>query len=281
MTQNARMTRLITGLLLVSLLTGCGLWNSFFGREDINVGEYVTLEADTSLVDSRVTWIFSQLPDTSQLQGFLPSDSAQIISFIPDVPGDYEVTLQQTEGDDVEETTFYYSALVLEDTTLLNVVVPDHLAVSMQVEDTTVADTPSVARFTDEGDQRRYLGKIVDPNKARSTVKKTSPARRKLVRSTPQKVSRGNLIPRAAETYTIQVSSWPSLEEAQSASRELLDRYGIESYIQRAFFKDKDEIYYRLRVGNFKEQSQAAAYAKEIQAQTNLPVWVDYIRKEM
>lgn len=281
MTQNARIIRLTTGLLLISLLTGCGLWNSWFGREEINVGEYVTLASDTTLVDIPVTWVFSQLPDTSQIQGFLPSDSASVISFIPDVPGDYEVTLQQGTGDDVEETTYFYSAIVLEDTTLLNVVVPDHLAVSINVEDTTVSDTQSVASYTDEGDRRRYLGKIVDPSKPKAKPRSSSPARRKVTKSPQRQLSRGNLIPRAATTYTIQVSSWPSLEEAQVASKDLLDRYGIESYIQRAFFKDKDEIYYRLRIGNFKGQSEAEAYAKEIQAMTNLPVWVDYIRKEM
>lgn len=281
MTQNVRIARLIAGLLLISMLTGCSLWNSWFGREEINVGEYVTLSSDTTLMDVPVTWVFSQLPDTSRLQGFLPSDSASIISFVPDVPGDYEVTLQQGTGDDIEETTYSYSAIVLEDTTQLNVVVPDHLAVSVNVEDTTVSDTQSVVSYTDEGDRRQYLGKIVDPNKPKAKPRKTSPARRKVSKSSQRQVSRGNLIPRAANTYTIQVSSWPSLEEAQSASKDLLDNYGIESYIQRAFFNDKDEIYYRLRVGQFKGQSEAEAYAKEIQALTNLPVWVDYIRKEM
>jgi cell division septation protein DedD len=281
MTQNARIKRLIAGLLLISMLTGCGLWNSWFGREEVNVGEYVTLRADSTLVESSVAWVFTQLPDTSRIQGFLPSDSALTISFIPDAPGKYEVTLQQSVGEETDETTYYFTAVMLEDTTLLNVVIPDHLAVSLQVEDTTITDTQSVASFTEQGDQRRYLGKIVDPNKAKVSRRSSSPARKSAVKSRPQTVSRGNLIPVAAKTFTIQVSSWPSLEEAQVASRELLDDYGIESYIQRAFFKDKDEIFYRLRVGNFKEQSQAETYAKEIHAQTNLPVWVDYIRKEM
>jgi len=47
------------------------------------------------------------------------------------------------------------------------------------------------------------------------------------------------------------------------------------------FFKDKDEIYYRLRVGNFQESKDAEAYAKEIQGMTSLPVWVDFVRQEM
>lgn len=281
MTQHVRMKRIIAGLLMISMLTGCSLWNSWFGREDINVGEYVTLQADTTEGEAAIRWIFSQLPDTSKILGFLPSDSAATISFLPDVPGKYEVTLQLGTGEDVDETTWFYNAEVLEDTTLLNIAVPDHLATSMEAEDTTVSDTPAVANYTDDGDQRRYLGKIVDPNRSKTTKRVTTPARRKVVKRAPRQLSRGNLIPQAAKTYTIQVSSWPSLEEAQMASQELLDRYGIESYIQRAFFKDKDEIFYRLRIGNFEDRGAATAYAKEVQAQTNLPVWVDYIRKEM
>ena len=106
----------------------------------------------------------------------------------------------------------------------------------------------------------------------------SKPSRRTAPRG---ETSRGNLIPLAAKTYTIQISSWPSLDEAQNASQQLLDNYGIESYIQRAFFKDRDEIFYRLRVGNFPDQSTAATYAKHVQEQTNLPVWVDFVRKEM
>ncbi|MCF7808625.1 MAG: SPOR domain-containing protein [Candidatus Marinimicrobia bacterium] len=281
MTQHVRMKRIIAGLLMISMLTGCGLWDSWFGREEINVGEYVTIQADTPEDGAAIRWIFSQLPDTSKLLGFLPSDSATTISFKPDVPGKYEVTLQLGMGEDVDETSYYYTADVVEDTSMLNIAVPDHLATLMEVEDTTVLDTPVVPNYTADGDQRRYLGKIVDPNRSKPTKKVSTPVRRKVTKTAPRQLSRGNLIPRAARTYTIQVSSWPSLEEAQLASQELLDRYGIESYIQRAFFKDKDEIFYRLRVGNFEERSAATAYAKEIQAQTNLPIWVDYIRKEM
>ena len=122
---------------------------------------------------------------------------------------------------------------------------------------------------------RYRTGSVDQPRQCSTSTRKTQGK----TRST--KLSRGNLIPRATKTYTIQVSSWPSLEEAQGASQELLDKYGIDSYIQRAFFKDKDEIYYRLRIGSFKEQSAAAAYAKEIQSMTSLPVWVDFIRQEM
>jgi hypothetical protein len=279
MIKHVHLHRIAGVLLILVVLSGCSMWDSWFGREEIYVGEYITLTAEEAIEDQGTLWIFSQLPDSSQLSGFLPSDTAKQISFIPDVPGEYDIVLQLSVEDEIEESSYKYSAITIEDTTLLNSEIPSHLVEVGYNGDTTVSDTPAVTTLTDEGDQRRYLAKIIKPGRPKAPAKRRSTTIKK--KRTAAKLSRGNLIPKAAKTFTIQVSSWPSLEEAQVASKELLDTYGIDSYIQRAFFKDKDEIYYRLRVGNFQEQDAATAYAKEIQKQTNLPVWVDHVRKEM
>jgi len=281
MTCSVHVKRIALSLLLISALINCDMWNAQFGREEINVGGYVTLQVEEPVDGQQTLWIFAQLPDSSKLSGFLPSDTLNLVSFKPDVPGEYDILLQVSLGGEVEETSYFYDAVVAEDSNLVNSDLPDHLANSIYTEDTTVADTESMVSITDSGDQRRYLSKVVSPGQSSSSAKRkiATTSRRSSVK--PAKLSRGNLIPRAAKTYTIQVSSWPSLDEAQAASQELLDKFGIESYIQRAFFKDKDEIYYRLRIGNFPEEDAAKAYAKEIQNMTNLPVWVDYIRKEM
>ncbi|MCF6238969.1 MAG: SPOR domain-containing protein, partial [Candidatus Marinimicrobia bacterium] len=168
-----------------------------------------------------------------------------------------------------------------EDTSLVNNDIPEHLLDTAYAGDTTATDTPTVGSMTDTGDQRRYLSKVNTPGRLKAPVSRRSTARSSTRKVTASKPNRGNLIPRAAKTFTIQVSSWSSLDEAREASQELQDMYGIESYIQRAFFKDKDEIYYRLRIGNFNDPAAAQSYAKEIQAMTSLPVWVDFVRQEM
>ncbi len=280
MTNFVLLKRAIWGLLLISILVNCDMWNSRFGREEIKLGEYVTLEVETPTEGQSIRWIFSQLPDSSMIQGFLPSDTLTTVSFQPDLLGEYNVTLEITENEEVESSNYYFDVVMNEDNTVVNGEIPQHLF-EAYTEDTTVADTP-VVELTEEGDPRKYMSKVVSPNQPKATPTRKSASRTKAVkRKVAAKASRGNLIPRAAKTFTIQVSSWPSLDEAQSASQELLDKYGIDSYIQRAFFKDKDEIYYRLRVGNFQESSDAEAYAKEIQDMTSLPVWVDFVRQEM
>ena len=281
MTNNVLLKRAIGSLLLISILVNCDMWNSRFGREEIKLGEYVTLEVEAPVEGQRTRWIFAQLPDTSKLLGFLPSDTLEVVSFQPDVPGLYDVVLEIDIEGEIEATSFFYEVLMSEDSSLVNDEIPEHLFEASYAKDTTVADTPSVS-LTEEGDQRRYLSKLVSPTETKATKTRKAPSKSR--KTSPKKTtptSRGNLIPLASRTYTIQVSSWPSLDEAQLASRELLDKYGIDSYVQRAFFKDKDEIYYRLRVGNFNESTAAEAYAKEIQDMTSLPVWVDFVRQEM
>jgi cell division septation protein DedD len=281
MTNIVQVKRITWSLILLGLLVNCDMWNSWFGREEINVGQYVTLQATDAAEESSIKWVFAQLPDSSKLSGFLPADTAAQVSFKPDFAGEYDVLLQVTTGGETEETSYFYKAVVSDDSTLNDQELPDYLLEAEYAGDTTVSDSPVVS-LTDTGDQRDYLSKVVPPGYSKKATATTT--RRKHTSASQKKVSkpsRGNLIPRAEKTYTIQVSSWPSLEEAQAASRELLDKYGIDSYIQRAFFKDKDEIYYRLRVGNFPDQKNAEEYAKEIQELTSLPVWVDYVRQEM
>ena len=279
MTNNVILKRALLILIVLSIMVNCDMWNSRFGREEVNLGEYITLNVDEPIEGQQVNWIFSQLPDSSKLLGFLPADTLDLVSFKPDFAGNYDVVLEVTTDGETEQTHYYFEALMSEDNTLVDGEIPDHLILSSRSDDTTVADTPAVS-LTDDGVQRRYLSKLKTPGDApkptRRVVKK-----KKVTKSQPAVISRGNLIPLAARTWTIQVSSWPSLDDAQSASKELQEKYGIESYIQRAFFKDKDEIYYRLRVGNFQESKDAEAYAKDIQDMTSLPVWVDFVRQEM
>lgn len=281
MTGIIHVKRIAGSLVLISVLVSCNMWNAWFGREEINLGEYVTLQVEELTEDQTALWIFAQLPDSSELTGFLPSDTTDKISFKPDFTGEYDVVLQITTNGETEEISYFYDVVIAEEGSEIADELPEHLIDSSYDEDTTVSDTPNVNTYSESTDDRSYMSKVMTPGQSKTTVKKRSNQSRKYLSKPKQKLSRGNLIPRATKTYTIQVSSWPSLDEAQIAAKDLLDNYGIDSYIQRAFFKDKDEIYYRLRIGNFQEQVEAETYAKEIQSMTSLPVWVDYVRKEM
>ncbi len=279
MTNNVLLKRALLILTVLSIIVNCDMWNSRFGREEVKLGEYISIQVEEPVEEQSVKWVFTQLPDSSKLLGFLPSDTLDLVSFQPDFAGKYDVVLEITIDGETEQTNYFYEAVMSDDSELVIAEIPEHLLEASKVGDTTVADTPAVA-LTDDGVQRRYLSKMKAPGETKKPSKSVA-RKKKSSKAKPAVISRGNLIPLAARTYTIQVSSWPSLDEAQAASRELQVKYGIDSYIQRAFFKDKDEIYYRLRVGNFQASKDAEAYAKEIQNATSVPVWVDFIRQEM
>ena len=288
MTRKTRIGSLFAVLLLLSLLAGCSLLDRWFGSEEAFLGQYITLPEETLPVDNGITWTFTQLPDTSEIRGFMPSDTANLVSFRPDVPGTYEVTVTWIEDDKEKEETYSYEVLVAEDGVTLEEEAPEHLQAYLATQgDTAKPETTETLSRTATGETREYMTKLVNPNQKQEKpkVRKTAAPRKKpTVRKPavkPAQPNRAELIPKADKTYTIQVSAWPSLEAAQTASFDLLENYGIDNYIQRAFFKDKDEVYYRIRVGNFTSYDEASQYAANIKNLTNLPAWVDFVRQEM
>ncbi len=292
MIRSRRIQVLMTLGLLLGFLSGCSLLDRFKKTEDVLLGQYVRLP-DQEVEDGvQFKWTFADLPDSSQLKGFLPSDSSLVAGFKPDVVGDYVVEFTRIEGEKTKTKSYKYDVTLPEDGTPLEEAPPDFLAdyLAAAADSTPAETTSAIAGTTPTGEDRTYLTKLVNPNaavvekpktsKPRATRKKR-PRQKARTHMTPREPNRADLIPMAAKTYTIQVSAWPSLDAAQGASVELLEKYGIDNYIQRAFFKDKDEVYYRIRVGNFKSYQDAESYAAGIRERTQLLAWVDFVRQEM
>jgi len=286
MTRKGRINVLLVLVVLVGLLSSCSLLDRFSKSEEVLLGQYVTLPQQ-SLEDSvKVRWSIANYPDSSKLTGVMPTDSSDLASFRPDVPGEYEIQLQIIDGDDVETETFKYEVLMPEEGTPLDEAPPPFLKEYLASQpDSTTPGSTSIASVTPTGESRAYLDKLVNPNAPKPTKasKPTTAPRKKTVQRAPLKAdpNRAEIIPRSGSTYTIQVAAWPSLEGAQQASMELYEQYGVDNYIQRAFFKDKDEVYYRVRVGNFTSFQAAKTYAENIQKLTKYPAWVDFVRQEM
>ena len=76
--------------------------------------------------------------------------------------------------------------------------------------------------------------------------------------------------------YAIQISAWPSIEEAHQEQLILLDE-GFDAYTQRYYWNTKDEIWYRVRVGNFSDLKTAKNIKIQIEALTGIPAWMDII----
>ena len=78
--------------------------------------------------------------------------------------------------------------------------------------------------------------------------------------------------------YTIQVSSWKTARQAQKILQEMTAK-GYDSYIQRVWFDDRNEVWWRVRVGDFASVTDARKLRDEIAA-CYPEAWVDNVRKE-
>jgi cell division septation protein DedD len=165
-----------------------------------------------------------------------------IMLFTPDTPGEYSISLivENMSGDVLGDESFL---LIAEEQTE-----KVHQASSLAKELTT---TPTVAKKVDE---KKVDLPSTTPIVVTSVKKKTTD-------------NRG---------YTIQVSAWPSLEEARKDQLSLT-KYGIDAYTQRTFIEEKNAYWWRVRVGNFSHKDQANKVKKQIEDLRGSSVWIDRI----
>jgi len=112
------------------------------------------------------------------------------------------------------------------------------------------------------------------------TVPEPTPVRKSYApRRASAKPVPGATIPKDPNRYTIQTSAKRTFDAAQQSAEYLMEA-GFDSYIQKAYFKETDEIWYRVRVGGFESYSAAVAVATSIRNLTNGETWIDHVRLE-
>ena len=57
-----------------------------------------------------------------------------------------------------------------------------------------------------------------------------------------------------------------------------LIKSGYDAYIQKAYFKETEEIWYRVRIGSYDNYNSAQAVADVVSRDIKLSVWVDFVR---
>jgi len=77
-------------------------------------------------------------------------------------------------------------------------------------------------------------------------------------------------------TYAIQISSWPSLEEARKHQLELIE-LGFDAYTQRFYSKQKDTIWYRVRLGNYSTKKKALKIKEQVESSISIITWLDIL----
>ena len=94
-----------------------------------------------------------------------------------------------------------------------------------------------------------------------------------------KKKSSRYVIPFDKSRFTIQVASKKNLNDAEKIAANLIES-GYDAYIQKAYFRDTDEVWFRVRVGSYDNRDTALSVGKVISDAITTEVWIDFVRFE-
>jgi len=173
-----------------------------------------------------------------------------MLIFSPELEGDYQIHLSITDiSDDViAEEMFYYRAI------------PETLEVA-------------IAKLSSE------MKTAVPSSTVKKPQKKTKAKKENINQSKARKKRNKSSKNTKNVHYTIQVAAWPSLEHARIDQLKLIEE-GMDAYIQRHYRNKKDEVWYRVRIGNFNSKAKALVVQKQIESITHAKTWLDVLPSE-
>jgi cell division protein FtsN len=194
------------------------------------------------------------------------------VSFIPDAPGEYTLNVRVSHyGDELSVQSF-----------TLDVEQGDAIP--------EISEEPSEPDwYEDENDRQWFENESVvevpEITEIAPVIENIEEIKNEL--ETPADVTvvesksipRGINIPKNEGRFTIQVVSKKLLKDAEFLAAELIND-GFDAYIQKAYFKETDEVWFRVRVGSYDSRPTALSVAESISKSRGTATWVDYVRYE-
>ena len=277
-------------ILSLLVLTGCSEKNP-----TANVGDHVTITADKPEEgqDLDFIWEWTSVPNNSQMDNskIMKNETNATIEFIPDVAGLYslEVSIFQY-NDEISTQSFSYEVLANE---IVEKEQEDKIKTETteEVEDAVAEllvennepkwyESESVAAVVEEASQTTEVPVVgLEEPKAPPSPPSPPPATTAKPKKKKAKLIRGSSIPYDKERFTIQVASKKELADAKKVVATLIDA-GFDAYIQKAVFKETNEIWYRVRVGSYDNRDTAVAVAESLSSTRLERAWVDFVRYE-
>jgi cell division septation protein DedD len=272
-------------ILSLLVLTGCGEKNP-----TANVGDHVTITADKPVEsqDLDFIWEWTSVPDNSQLDNskIIKDETNSTIEFIPDVAGLYSLEVSVFQyNDEISTQSFSYEVaaneIVENEEERLEPEAPEEVedAVAellVENDEPKWYESESVAEVLEEVNQI----KETPVDAVEETVEqKPPPPAAPVPKKKKAKLVRGDSIPYDKERFTIQVASKKELADAKKVVGSLIDA-GFDAYIQKAVFKETNEIWYRVRVGSYDNRNTAIAVAESLSSTRRERAWVDFVRYE-
>ncbi len=271
------MKRTIIALLIVFLcFLGCAKKEVINGIVNQPLHLSAFLESTLDTTGATYQWTFVSKPFESKLDilSFQPDSRLFNVYFIPDVEGEYVVqyTLYGQDGE-IKDSREYTCAVVMPEPGAVEVSAPPE---TYAEEDTLAGDEGSLLK-------PQYLdSETVEAEPAPEIYKPPQAPPPPTVKPKPAaQVVKGKNVPKVTGKYTIQISSWKKYETAEKALHNL-ENLGLDVYIQRTFFKETNEYWYRIRSGTFNNYQEAVAALKELKITIpNEKLWIDSVREEL
>ena len=294
------------------LLVNCGGTKGEGSVGDVTVvqGE---LPEDTESID--LFWSITGQPDASKLsiQDLVFNNDKSEMSFTPDAPGKYQFELEIFQyGDELETQKFTYTVDSIEplvadaldeetdtddsedwlDEELDDETYEDDMDEYSEYDYNELEDEEDYVDEYESGDNVENNETVSEENieqqnnelttlemaskkEASSTVNTQSTATKPPVK----KKSSRYIIPFDKSRFTIQVASKKNLNDAEKIAANLIES-GYDAYIQKAYFRDTDEVWFRVRVGSYDNRDTALSVGKVISDAITTEVWIDFVRFE-
>jgi cell division protein FtsN len=293
------------------LLVNCGGTKGEGSVGDVTVvrGE---LPEETESID--LFWRITGQPDASKLsmKDLEFNEDKSEMSFTPDAPGKFQFELEVFQyGDELETQKFTYTVDSIEP------LVADASEEALYDESEDWLDEEyeedlnddSEDEYMDEDDEYDFNeldsedsveyyetdnnDPVIEENNDEEELMPLEIAAKKKTSSTPslvkkqttaakppvKKKSSRYVIPFDKSRFTIQVASKKNLNDAEKIAANLIES-GYDAYIQKAYFRDTDEVWFRVRVGSYDNRDTALAVGKVIADAMTTEVWIDFVRFE-
>ena len=290
---------LITGSLL---LMNCG-----GKRGEGIIGEIINvngeLPEETESID--LFWTISSQPDASKLsmKTLEFSKDKSKMSFTPDAAGKYVFEMEIFQfGDELETQKFTYNVDSIEplvtseteDEALAEEEDEDWLEEEYEEELEDEEDEGYDYDYAeeaedDEGEMEENEDEVYEEKEdeeiegiegteiAAAEITPPEVAPKSTAAKPAKKKSPRYVIPYDKSRYTIQVVSKKNLKDAEKTAANLIES-GYDAYIQKAYFRDTDEVWFRVRVGSYDNRETALAVGKVIASAMTTDIWVDFVR---
>ena len=244
-----------------------------------------TISAPDESEDLEFLWELTNIPSNSYLINSdiqAGSDNYSII-FIPDVIGVYSIEASVFQyNDEIETQSFTFNIIEGFEADTSSISKSDQISLDTLALTELLTSNDNEPDWYDTYEDNNYLNSsaldtVSIKNEQTSEQKMLStPTKRAAIK---KKKSKGQSIPFDKDRFTIQIASKKKLDDAKKVAAKLIES-GYDAYIQKANFKESNEVWFRVRVGSYDNRQTASAVAESLSMSQRETAWVDFVRYE-